>query len=343
MTATDSERNRAATPARHGLRLRRIPPNTFGIAFGLSGLAEAWHTAEPLLGTPAGIADALYIVAAAAWLVVTVMYTAHGPRPILADLRDPVAAPFVALAVIVPMLLGTALAPASLTAGRVVVVIFLAATAVLGGWLTGQWIVGDLALDSLHPGYFLPTVAGGLVGATAAAEVGLHTLAVASFGLGLVSWLVIGSLLFNRLFFRPMLPPPLVPTLAIEFAPPTVGGAAYFALSSGTVTTFAAALGGYAILMAVVQLRLIPLYARLRFSPGFWSFTFSYAAGATDALLWLTADKPAGARAYACVVVALITLLIVAIAARTAVAVARGQYLPAPPRPLYRTCPAINR
>lgn len=146
-------------------------------------------------------------------------------------------------------------------------------------------------------------------------------------------WLLVGSLLLNRLFFRQMLPPPLVPTLAIEFAPSVVAGVAYFALTGGTVNFVASALGGYAVLMAVVQFRLIPLYARLRFSLGFWSFTFSYAAGATDALLWITATKPSGARAYAAVAITLITVLIAAIAARTVVAVARGQFLPQPPSP----------
>jgi hypothetical protein len=56
--------------------------------------------------------------------------------------------------------------------------------------------------------------------------------------------------------------------------------------------------------------------------------TFSYAAGATDALLWITATRPAGARAYAGVVIGLITALIAAIAARTVVAIVRGQFLP---------------
>jgi tellurite resistance protein len=144
---------------------------------------------------------------------------------------------------------------------------------------------------------------------------------------------LIGSLLLNRLFFRPMLPAPLVPTLAIELAPPAVAGAAYFALTGGAVNVIAAALGGYAVLMAVVQLRLAPLYARLRFAPGFWSFTFSYAAAATDALLWITATRPAGARAYAAVTITLITALITAIAARTVIAAARGQLLPPPPPP----------
>jgi len=114
------------------------------------------------------------------------------------------------------------------------------------------------------------------------------------------------------------------------------GRGAYFALDGGTANLAAAALGGYAVLMAVVQLRFVPLYARLRFSPGFWSFTFSYAAGATDALGWITATKPPGATAYAAVVIALITAWIAAIAARTAVAAARGQLLPQPPPPAGR-------
>lgn len=248
----------------------------------------------------------------------------------LADLRDPVLGPFVSLAAITPMILAAALATAALTVGRVLVIVFLAITIALGGWLTGQWIAGDLNQDAAHPGYFLPTVAGGLVAADAAAKVGLHGLGEASFGVGILCWLMLGSLLLNRLFFRSSLPPPLVPTLAIEIAPPVVAGVAYFALHGATVDFAAAALGGYAVLMAVAQLRFAPLYARLRFSPGMWSFTFSYAAAATDALLWIHATRPPGATAYAIVAIALITALIAAIAARTVIAAAHGQLLPQP-------------
>jgi len=230
------------------------------------------------------------------------------------------------LAAITPMILGAALATAAFTAGRILVMIFLAMTTALGGWVTGQWMVGGMPADALHPGYYLPTAAGGLVGAAAAAQVHLHALAEASFGIGIFSWLLLGSLLLNRVFVRPMLPPPLVPTLAIEFAPPAVAGVAYFALTGGT-DNISVALGGFAVLMAVVQLRFVPLYARLRFSLGFWAFTFPYAAGATDALLWLTATRPFGATAYAVVVIILITALIAGIAVRTVVAAVRGQLL----------------
>jgi tellurite resistance protein len=43
------------------------------------------------------------------------------------------------------------------------------------------------------------------------------------------------------------------------------------------------ALGGYAVLMVLAQLRLSLAYSRLSFSPGFWAFTFSYSAVVADA------------------------------------------------------------
>ncbi|MFE7706007.1 TDT family transporter [Streptomyces sp. NPDC057486] len=326
MAAVDPDR----APPQRG-RSGRITPSLFSIAFGLAGLGQAWHAAGPILGTPGAVPDALYLLAAGVWLVLVVAYAVQGPRRMLADLRDPVQSSFPSLAAITPMMLGAALATAAYTAGRIVVMIFLAMTMALGGWLTGQWIAGDLDTDALHPGYYLPATAGGFVGAAAAAHVHLRTLAEASFGIGILSWLLVGSLLMNRLFVRPMLPQSLVPTLAIESTPPAIAGVAYFALTGVTIDFAAAALGGFAALMALAQLRLVPLYARLRFSTGFWSFTFAYAAGATDALLWLTATEPPGATVYAVVVIVLITALIAGIAARTVVAAVRGQLLAPPP------------
>jgi tellurite resistance protein len=46
--------------------------------------------------------------------------------------------------------------------------------------------------------------------------------------------------------------------------------------------------------MVLAQLRLSLDYSRLSFSPGFWAFTFSYAAVATDALAWLALKRPPG-------------------------------------------------
>src|SRR5690348_6723196 len=105
------------------------------------------------------------------------------------------------------------------------------------------------------PGYFLTTAAGGLIGANAAAQVHLHALAEASFGIGVICWILLGSVILNRLLTRPALPSALVPTMAIELGIPAVAGLAYFAVAGRTVSFVACALGGYTVLMALVQVR----------------------------------------------------------------------------------------
>jgi tellurite resistance protein len=307
---------------------RRYPPNLLAIPFGLAGLAEAWHAAGPTLHTPAAVPDALSVVAALAWATLLACYVAQGTRSNLADFRNKIISPFISLAPITGMLLASTLSAYAFAAGRVLVVVFLVATLVLGGLLTGEWIVASLDHDSAHPGYFLPTVAGGLVGAFCAAEVHLHELAAASFGVGMLSWLLVGSTILNRLFFHSSLPPVLVPTLAIELAPPAVAGIACFALTGGKTDLPAQALAGYAVLMVLVQVRLLPRFLDLRFSPGFWAFTFSWAAAATDALEWIALRKPPGATGYAAVILAVITAFICYIAIRTVMLIARGQLLP---------------
>jgi tellurite resistance protein len=318
-------------PRRQRLLGLRVPPNLFAIALGIAGLAQAWHAAMPVLGTAQVVPDALNVLGAALWLVLVGAYLAQGRRIVLADLRDPVLSPFVSASALTAMLLAAALATDAPAAGRVLVVVFLAVTTAIGGWLTGEWMSGGIDPDSVHPGYFLPTAAGGLIGASAAAQVHLHALAEASFGIGVLCWVMLGSVILNRLFTRPALPSAFVPTMAIELGIPAVAGLAYFALAGRTVSFAACALGGYAVLMALAQVRLIPVYRRLSFTPGSWSFVFAYAAAAADALVWLEITKPPAAAGYAIAVIALLTAFVLWIAFRTVVLAVHGQLFPAWP------------
>ncbi|MEE6262325.1 SLAC1 family transporter [Plantactinospora sonchi] len=318
----------------------RVPPNFFGIPFGLAGLAGSWVVAAGDGNAPSWVGDALLVLAAVVWLAVTVGYAAYTwsvRRAFVADLLDPVLAPFVSLAVITPMLLAAqGLTPRNLTAARIVVDVFLVLTVLFGGWITGQWIYGPLDLDRMHPGYFLPTVAGGLVASATTAVVGQRLLSVLMLGLGLVCWLVIGSLTLNRLFFRPPLPPALIPTLAIEVAPAALAGVALFALNGERIDFFVSLVAGYGLLMVLAQVRLLPAYLGLSFAPTFWAFTFPFAAVATTTLHWIADSRPSGHRVYAYLVLAGITALIGGIAVRTVVAAARGQLLPTAPEPARR-------
>ncbi|HEY0812964.1 MAG TPA: hypothetical protein VGE11_06755 [Pseudonocardia sp.] len=316
---------------------QRIPLNLFGIPFGLSGLAGCWLGAAAYGLVPAAVGDVLIVIVVVAWLAVLVAYVRYllpDPAALRRDLLDRTAGPFAALIVITPMLVcAEGIYPYAPAVGLVLVDVFVALTILLGAWFTGEWMFGPLELDQIHPGYFLPTVAGGLVAATVTATVGQVLLAQAMLGLGLICWLVLGSIILVRLLTRPLLPKPLFPTLAIEVAPAAVATQAYFAIQGDRVDMGAALLGGYGLLMVLAQLRLLPAYLKLPFMPSTWAFAFSWAAVTVAGLHWLHDTAPAGHSVYEYVLLAVITLFIGGIAVRTIVALAAGKLLPSAPPP----------
>ena len=314
---------------------QRVPLNFFAMPFGIAGLAEVWLTASQHGRAPVAVANTLAALAALLWLGIVLAYGRYAlaeKGALRRDLQDLTAGPFAALILITPMMLSyESLAPYAHTAGKVVIDVFLVLVLLLGGWFTGQWIYGPLDVDRLHPGYFLPTVAGGLIASASATSVGQVRLGQIMLGLGLVCWLILGSMILARLVFRPPLPPALQPTLAIEVAPPAVASLAWFTLYGGRPGLVTAALAGYGLLMVLAQIRLLPMFLRLSFAPSFWAFTFSWAAVAAVAVQWSEADHPAGHVVYTYLLLAAITLLIGGVAVRTLMAALRGELLPKPP------------
>ncbi|MEV8047134.1 TDT family transporter [Streptomyces griseoluteus] len=307
---------------------RRIPFNAFGIPFGLAGLAGVWLTAARQGYASVVVGNVMAVAAAVTWCLVSLYflrYAVDSPRAARQDAVDPILSPFASLFSIIPMLLSAvALAPYAHTSAVVLIDIFLVITFVIGGWFTGQWIYGPLEVANLHPGYFLPTVAGGFVAAASAGVVGQFQVARLMFGLGFICWVILGSMILGRLFFGPPLPPPLVPTLAIEVAPAAVATMAYIAAFGPQVDGMVVGLAGYGLLMVAAQVRLIPMFMKLPFFPSFWAFTFSWAVVVSAALYWIEQQRVPGARAYVYALLALLTLSYVALGIRTGVALARG-------------------
>jgi tellurite resistance protein TehA-like permease len=139
---------------------------------------------QQLYGWPGAVADALCALAAVLSVVLGVLALARIPaerRAVLQELEDPVQSPFAMLPFIVVMLLGsTGLATHSKAAGDVLLAIGLVGSLLLGAWLTGDWLAGPIDARRAHPGYFIPALGPGMIGALTAGSLGrrlgLHVL-----------------------------------------------------------------------------------------------------------------------------------------------------------------------
>jgi tellurite resistance protein len=298
---------------------QRIPFSALAIPFGLAGLAGTWSAATERLDLPPAIAEAFWIVAASAWLALIVAHGASGRRSsdtFAAQLRDPAQGPLAALIPIVAVLLGGHLEEYWTVAGTVVVVAGVVATFLFAAWHLAFLIGGHVNVEAIHGGYFLPTAAGGFIASIGLAKIGLREAAIGAFGVAILFWALILTVLVIRLAFRAPLPAPLVPTLAILLAPPAVGSLTWFALAGVHEDSVSSMLAGVLVLMLGVQAMLLPRYRALSFSLGFWSFTFPFAAAATVIVEWMSVLRPLGWQAIDVTVLTLVTALIAGVALR---------------------------
>lgn len=307
----------------------RITPNFFAISFGIGGLAQTWTTAARLTSAPQVVADGLWLVDAVVWVATFVLYLRSlGGGRWRVELGDHVFGPFVSVPFIVGMLLAGGLRPHLPTVALVLYVTSLVAALVLAGHLLATWALDTTPATQWHPGYYLPSVGAPLVGAAEAGTFGHPTLARLLFGFGAISWLLLGGILLHHLIGQQRLPAALLPTMAIMLAPPVVAGNAWFAIDGGKPDTVALALAGYALLMAIVQLGLVPAYRTAPFGAGWWSFSFPYAATTGYTVTWLAAERVPLRGLWTAVLLAVITAFIGYLAVRTVLAVRRGTFLP---------------
>ncbi|MET1005242.1 MAG: hypothetical protein ABWX96_06820 [Propionibacteriaceae bacterium] len=310
-----------------------LTANLFGIPFGIGGVALCWSTAHQLVDAPSWPALLLWSLAGLIFIVLLVGYLIDvvSTGRAATETADLTFAPFTALIFILPMLFGLAAVEYAPRIGTTVFLVSVALVVLFGGWMSGQWIVQETPLERWHPGYFLPTVAGPLIAAGGCASLGYDGLARLLFGYGAICWLVLGSIILARLFTRPLPPIPLIPTLAIELAPPVVAGNAWFAINGNRPDTVAYVLAGYAVLMALVQLRLIQLYVKVPFAAGVWAFGFSYAAVIPVSIRWLVAEQVGPQQSLTYGMLTIATLGLVVLIVRTVIGLVRGTFLPRAP------------
>ncbi|SDK76900.1 tellurite resistance protein [Arthrobacter sp. ov407] len=304
-----------------------LPLSLFGVPLGLAGLGAGWSAARATLGAPAWPEEVLYGAASATWLILTTIYLLRGLRrkgAFRADRRHQIAGPFASFIPLVGILLSAHYSEYLPALGMWVCVAFIAALTVVATQLFAHWITGGVSMQAIHPGYFLPVVAGSFVASIGFSSIHAHDAALAAFGIGAFFWLVVGTVVTVRLMTAGALPPAAKTGLSAYLAAPATASVAWMVSHPGPMGALQLGLTGVLIIMLLMQLFLIGEYRKLPFSPLFWVFTFPVATTANYAVRWFAAANLPGRETYAWIALALATAFIMAIALRSGVAAIAG-------------------
>ena len=316
-----------AAPAKPQQRLEHFPISFFATVMGTSGLAIAWKKAHHVLGLPAEIGLALQWWALGLFAVLAFGYLAKIVKhwgAVKHEFAHPIRLNFFPAFSISLLLLAVAFADT--LSGLAFALWSLGAALHLGFTLTvmSSWI-HHTRYDIKHanPAWFIPVVGNVIV---PVAGVGFAPTEISwfFFSIGLVFWLVLMTIVMNRLFFHEPLPERLTPTLFILIAPPAVGFIAWVKLNGGEIDAFARILYHVALFLALLLASNALRFFRTRFFLSAWAYSFPIAA-ITIATLVMAETGSGLFVPLSWLLLTILTIVLTMLTVRTAQGIARGE------------------
>lgn len=308
-------------------RLEHFPITFFATVMGLAGFTLAVRTAERALGLAATASHAMLALSCAALAAVALLYCAKALRhwpAVHAEWHHPVRLAFFPTVSVSLLLIAVAMlaewprAAFGFWVGGAALQAVLT-VAVISGWIGTR----SFQHGHLNPAWFIPTV-GNVIVPVAGAQMGYVEVSYLFFSAGIVFWLVLLTLVFNRLVFHDPLPGRLQPTLVILIAPPAVAFIAWVRMQGG-VDPFAHVLLSVAYVFAVLVLVQAPRILRLPFALSFWALSFPLAALTIASFLYAEKAESAVHRGIGLGLLALLAVAIAGLLGRTLLAITRGE------------------
>lgn len=261
-------------------RLAHFPVTFFATTMGFGGLTLALHAAGDALPMGSVLTNVVLAITIAVFGILMVTYVAKVLRhraAVQQEWHHPVKLAFFPTVSISLLLISVAVLDMAPGAAKIIWIIattlhFALTLLVVSGWINRD----HFEPGHLTPAWFIPAV-GNVIIPIAGAPLGFVELSWFFFSIGIVFWLVLLTLVFNRLVFHAPLPARLFPTLVILVAPPSVAFVAWLKLTGEVGTTGRILINSGYFFALLVALQ-IPRLMRLPFALSFWALSFPLAA-----------------------------------------------------------------
>ncbi len=261
-------------------RLEHFPVTFFAVIMGLMGLTLAFQSSSPFLPVADVASHVFLAVSILVFACIAGIYALkflRYPDALKDEWNHPVKLAFFPTMSIALLLTATALYTDFPGIARIVWLMGVAAQgiltlSVLTGWISNR----SFEQGHLTPAWFIPAV-GNVIVPVAGAHMGYTEVSWLFFSGGMIFWIVLLTLVFNRMVFHDPIPGRLFPTMVILIAPPAVAFVAYYNLV-GQIDPFARILLNSAYVFALLIVMQLPKLVRLPFALSWWALSFPVAA-----------------------------------------------------------------
>ena len=260
--------------------LEYFPVQLFTVIMGISGLSIVFAKAYHLIDMPYWIYETLLLLNTVLFLGIFIGYMFKWliyPEAVTKEFNHPIKSSFMAAIAISFLLISIAYYDFSPIVSLLLWYIGAPLQLFFTLSVIRYWINNDLKVVHANPAWFIPIVGNILVPIVGVEAAPLY-ISIFFFAIGLFFWVVLFTIMLNRIIFHHPLAKKLIPTLFIFIAPPSVGFISYFHITDGSIDMFSMLLYFVALFTLVLLLFMIQKFDTKEFFISWWAYTFPLAA-----------------------------------------------------------------
>lgn len=177
------------------------------------------------------------------------------------------------------------------------------------------WINNNLEMQHSNPAWFIPIV-GNLIVPIAGKGFVDDSILYFYFSIGIFFWIILFSIILNRIIFHNQFAPKFMPTLFILIAPPSIGFISYIKLT-GSLDFFAQILFNLGLFFTILVFVMYRNFVKIKFFISWWAFTFPMAAVTLSTILMYELTQKGIYSIFSYVLTFITTIIVLLVAIQT--------------------------
>lgn len=260
-------------------RLAFFPIMMFAIVMGLAGLTLVYKRVGEVLYLPSIFSTIMMIVTSIIYITILYFYLLKiikHKNEVKKEFSHPVRINFFAAFSISTLLLSMIYRHNIDEISQILFIIGACFHIFFTFYTIRFWINNNLELQHSNPAWFIPIV-GNLIVPIAGKGFIDDTVLYFYFSIGIFFWIILFSIILNRIIFHNQFAPKFMPTLFILIAPPAIGFISYIKLT-GSLDFFAQILFNLGLFFTILVFVMYKNFINIKFFISWWAFTFPMAA-----------------------------------------------------------------
>jgi len=257
-------------------RLKNFPISFLAIGLGLIGFTLAWQKAEQILKIPFVLSPYLLyftLVVTAAILGTYVVKIIRYYDEVRKEFNHPIKLNFYPILAKLFLIASIIFLGSNMALSRSlwwigVVIQFIFTIIIMSAWIQHD----KFKIHHINPSWFIPVV-GSIIIPIAGVKHFSPELSWFFFSLGFFWWLILATLVINRMIFHNPIPDKMIPTLFILFAPPIIGFISLTKLLGGLnpAGNLLYYFGLFLLILILFQFR---MFFKIKFFLSWWAYSF---------------------------------------------------------------------